>query len=247
MSERLMQKRPAAARPPAEPGRSQKPPSDSIGLDLLAAQAVPVRTRRRQRIPLEPETADTLFAVRSGAFLLAAAQSDDDRQTMAVLLPGDIVRTQQLPPLAGLALISQQAGELLRLRSGTLESLAREDSAVGDLLMRRAALLQARTLLHIAALENLSGEQRLRVLLLELGLRIGHRTGVQILFDVPLGRTEIAEYLALNADTLSRMMSRLRTSGVVATQGRSHVVINDIDALCGTCVFCAAVRKLYES
>jgi CRP/FNR family transcriptional regulator, anaerobic regulatory protein len=52
-----------------------------------------------------------------------------------------------------------------------------------------------------------------------------------VVFDMPLSRTEIADYLGLNADTLSRTMSRLRSSGVLNHTKRNRAVLRDFRAL----------------
>ena len=53
-----------------------------------------------------------------------------------------------------------------------------------------------------------------------------------VAFELPLSRTEIADYLALNADTLSRIMSRLKGRGLVARTGRDRALVADWDGLC---------------
>ena len=60
-------------------------------------------------------------------------------------------------------------------------------------------------------------------LLLQAACRLGTSTGGAIAFDMPLSRNEVAEYLALNADTLSRIMSRLvREKRAGALQPRTN-------------------------
>jgi CRP/FNR family transcriptional regulator len=50
-------------------------------------------------------------------------------------------------------------------------------------------------------------------------------------FDLPLSRTEMADYLGLRIETVSRQLARLRKSGVIETpQGRT-VIVRDLAAL----------------
>jgi hypothetical protein len=67
---------------------------------------------------------------------------------------------------------------------------------------------------HTAIVGGLSGEDRVVSFLIELTLRLGTPAAAGITFTVPLSHTEIADYLALNADTLSRSCraSRLAVS-----------------------------------
>jgi CRP/FNR family transcriptional regulator len=48
---------------------------------------------------------------------------------------------------------------------------------------------------------------------------------------MPLSRTDMADYLGLNADTLSRTMSRLRASGLISHPERHRAVVRDFAAL----------------
>ena len=51
------------------------------------------------------------------------------------------------------------------------------------------------------------------------------------IFSIPMSRQDIADYLGLNADTLSRVLTRLKQSGVIALTGRSDVLVRDIARL----------------
>ncbi len=46
-----------------------------------------------------------------------------------------------------------------------------------------------------------------------MALEVGVAAGSTVAIELPLTRTEIAQYLALNADTLSRLMSRFKATG----------------------------------
>jgi CRP-like cAMP-binding protein len=91
----------------------------------------------------------------------------------------------------------------------------------------------ARRAIHIAAIGQFDCQQKVATFLLELALRTGTPSpgGSGVVFDMPLSRTEIADYLGLNADTLSRTMSRLRSSGVLNHTKRNRAVLRDFRAL----------------
>jgi DNA-binding transcriptional regulator YhcF (GntR family) len=64
---------------------------------------------------------------------------------------------------------------------------------------------------------------------------------------MPLSRNEVAEYLALNADTLSRIMSRLVRENVLARSSRAQITIRDLDALKAHCPLSDAVTALHST
>jgi CRP/FNR family transcriptional regulator len=52
-----------------------------------------------------------------------------------------------------------------------------------------------------------------------------------IAFDLPLSRAEIADFLGLTIETVSRQFTRLRTEGVIRIEHNRHVILDDIRKL----------------
>ncbi len=50
-------------------------------------------------------------------------------------------------------------------------------------------------------------------------------------FDLPLTRADIADFLGLTVETVSRQLTRLRTDGVIEICNNRHVNVPDLDAL----------------
>lgn len=227
-------------------GQALVEPADARIVDRIAEHAVTIKTRKGQRLTVDIEQPDTLYLVRSGLLIINAGTSSTaaGRQVMGVLYAHDIFRARDLPRLPGIGLTALMPGEVLRLRWNIFEELASRDFSITRMIMRRGGHLQARTNMHIATLTTLSGEERVKLFLLDLALRTGTRLGATLSCEMPFSRADMADYLALNADTLSRIMSRLRTSGLVTTPGRGHLIIKDVDSL-AQCPFAATLRDTY--
>lgn len=52
-----------------------------------------------------------------------------------------------------------------------------------------------------------------------------------MIFDLPLTREAMADYLGLTLETVSRQISALRRDGVIELQGKRHVTVPDFDRL----------------
>ena len=52
-----------------------------------------------------------------------------------------------------------------------------------------------------------------------------------IVFDLPLTREEMADYLGLTLETVSRQVSALKRDGVIALEGKRHIIVPDFDRL----------------
>jgi CRP/FNR family transcriptional regulator len=50
-------------------------------------------------------------------------------------------------------------------------------------------------------------------------------------FDLPLTREEMADYLGLTLETVSRQMSGLKRDGVIELEGKRHVIVGNLDRL----------------
>jgi CRP/FNR family transcriptional regulator, anaerobic regulatory protein len=216
-------------------------------LTALRPQATTVRARRRQQLALAAGKTETVYIVRSGLLVLQTTAPGRHRQILALHYPGDIFRAAFAPPLPAVALSASTPSELWRLPAGSFERLLGYETDLGLHLNRRLADQHARANLHVASIGALNGEERLASFLIELGLRIGTRSASGVSFEMPLSRTDIADYLALNADTLSRIMSRLKTRGLVTQTGRGRALLPDWDGLCARSPVADAVVALHRN
>ncbi|MGC5340792.1 helix-turn-helix domain-containing protein, partial [Escherichia coli] len=74
------------------------------------------------------------------------------------------------------------------------------------------------------------GDERVAGFLLETARR-AHKNGNGDLIDMPVSRTDLAHHLALNPDTLSRVVSRFNAQGLIAMPSRRSFRILDAAGL----------------
>ena len=60
---------------------------------------------------------------------------------------------------------------------------------------------------------------------------IAKTTADQVVFDLPLTREAMADYLGLTLETVSRQMSALKRDGVIELEGKRHVTVPDMGRL----------------
>ena len=209
----------------------------------IGSQAAILRTRRGQTLALSFDGGETAFIVRAGVLTLQLTLPDSSRQIVALLFSGDVFRSSFIPPHAEATLASAGAGEVWRMRLAALDKLAASDPASHALSRpgtgkpdgapgspcRHARPVQLR-----AESGNLAGRT---------GLRTGVSSPSGVAFDLPFNRKDIADYLGLNPDTLSRIMSRLKTAGLIGHSERNRAVVRDFPALAARS---PAARSLLE-
>jgi CRP/FNR family transcriptional regulator len=207
-------------------------PALDPALAKLAAHASKIRTRKGQSIGLTLDGHEAAYIVRAGALMLQVASGATPRQVAAFLLPGDVLRGSAVPPHAEASLISANAAELWRFRWSAMEDFAAADRSLARFLQDAAAARLARYALHTAVLGQFSSEQRVATVLTELAMLTGTPSPAGgILIDMPFRRNDLADYLGLNPDTLSRIVARLRRDGILGHTVRSRALVRDFRAL----------------
>lgn len=190
-----------------------------------------LRLRRKQKIAIAPEDEPVVHLVQAGALFVELEMGVGRRQILLLLLPGDAYDSRLIPSCTQCRLMSAGPTETLRLSRDGISAFETEAPAEAIALTRRWMAQLARALVHHGAIGRLSGEERVAAFLLEIGARsrvLGPEGGA---IELPLTRGDIADYLALNADTLSRIMSRLRAKGAIGRNSRGRLPIRSWQAL----------------
>jgi CRP/FNR family transcriptional regulator, anaerobic regulatory protein len=200
--------------------------------------------RRRQRIALQYDAPDHAFVVESGCLTLDAVLPQNRRQVTLILYAGDVILRSAAPPVPQIGLTAMLPSVVDRRRTSDPGVGANAANAKPLDLAAAIARVAARTGLHAIAIGRLTGEERIATLLLEMALYLGKPTLGGQTFEIPLSRNDMADYMALNPDTLSRLMSRLRASGLVTMPTRSRATIKDLAALEAMTPLADALRQL---
>jgi CRP/FNR family transcriptional regulator len=65
-----------------------------------------------------------------------------------------------------------------------------------------------------------------------------HNSHSQISFDLPLKRSDIADFLGLTIETVSRQLTKLRKAGLIQIENTRTVIVSDLHALRNACEAC---------
>lgn len=150
-----------------------------------------------------------------------------------------------MPKLPSVSYMTMATSEVWKLSLAALNREFARDETLSEYVFQRLNEQRARMQLHILMLAGLTSEQRVAALLLQAAYRLGTASGDSVAFDMPLSRNEVAEYLALNADTLSRIMSRLVRENVLQRSSRVQMTIRNMAALKAYCPLSATVTGLH--
>lgn len=171
-----------------------------------------------------------LHAVRSGTLKSYLLNSEGGEQITGFHLPGELLGLDGLGACGhpGFA-VALETSMVCSIPLARLEELAADMPRLrGELLRVMSAAIHAEheqwRLTRKAAAERLAG------FLLELSQRFRARGYSARNFILPMGRCEIANYLGLTSETVSRLLARYRARGLVEISGR-ELRVTDLQRL----------------
>jgi CRP/FNR family transcriptional regulator len=228
--------------PVAELRIPAKPYAAASALTAVFARAgTPVRLARHQQLALPTDAPDCAYLMHSGT--IAVETVTTHRQVIDFGYAGDLLEVSLLPTVSHLRLFAIEACELWRLRQKRHKPLFTElPDVLRDYQLLSAAMVKRLVFANIM-LGSLTGEQRVASFLVSSGLRQSRVASNRCTLRLPMLRADIADYLSLNPDTLSRITSELQNHGLIATQGRHQVHILDWRGLCDRAPLSAAMLQ----
>jgi CRP/FNR family transcriptional regulator len=177
----------------------------------------------------EGDPCRAIHAVRTGTLKTVIAGPDGHEQVTGFQLAGDVLG------LDGFA-HGRQASRAVALEDSEVVVLpygadgSRDPHHLGALLPRLIGRELVRKQKLALLLASMNAEQRVASFLLNLSRRMQVRGYSAGEFHLRMARGEIASYLGLNLETVSRTFSLLQHRGLIEVSGR-HVLLRDRAAL----------------
>jgi CRP/FNR family transcriptional regulator len=187
------------------------------------AKQTTVTIKPGKHLFLEDDPADLIYEVSCGVLRLTRIMEDGRRQVIAFGYPGDTV---------GFPSNGRYHTDCDALVPTTLIVHRRSDleSAKGDpnvhLRLLRAALREISGMQdHFMMLGRKSSIEKLASFLTVLSARVGEPLGEFTQIALPMTRADIADFLGLTTETISRTFTQLRKSQIIAIDHVNTVII----------------------
>ncbi|MGL5114440.1 MAG: Crp/Fnr family transcriptional regulator [Beijerinckiaceae bacterium] len=170
-----------------------------------------------------------LYIVQSGAVCLSRMLRDGRRIVLGFAFPGDFIGL-------GSDVHSCDAQTLQRTQLETIAACVfRRAVHESPELARRAACAMNEALntayQHVVVISKLSAEERLASFLVSLSNRNEARGLGPLSVLLPMKRVDIADYLGLTIETVSRTFTIFRTAGLICLEQSNIVVFKDLKRL----------------
>jgi CRP/FNR family nitrogen fixation transcriptional regulator len=173
----------------------------------------------------ENEPAEYLYRVISGAVRTYKVLNDGRRQIGGFYLPGDVFGLEVGDEHTFSAEAITECKILVIKRSSVVALAARDSSVARELWTMTANELQ-RAQDHIMLLIK-TAQERVAGFLLEMASRSPGSNEVEL----PMSRQDIADYLGLTIETVSRTLTQLEHSAAIAVPASRRIVLRNRAAL----------------
>jgi CRP/FNR family transcriptional regulator len=199
-------------------------------LDEFLAQACLRRIEAKEFVFMEGEPVKQVYRVEAGAVSLYRILPDGRRQILGFAYPGDIIglgvqreyiiNAQAIKPTKlrsmSLATLHQTAARNPKLSFTLYQAVANDLAATRDLLMTTG---------HRSACERVAA---FLLALSERNIRKGESPRV---IELPMTRSDIADFLGLTVETVSRTITKMKTRRLIDLPQCARIHLRDIEAL----------------
>ena len=194
----------------------------------ICATGACLHLRAQQRVPVPP--ADKVIVLREGMLAVDAMPAKEKLQVLDFLVAGDVVSASTVLATPRVSLRAITPASLVALElAGACQSGSDHDHWL--FLMAQCTNQLARVYIHQLMVGRLEAEPRVASFILALALRSAHENTRSMTVALPMSRDDIANYLVINCDTLSRTMMKFCDSGLIERESRHAIRVLDLEAL----------------
>ncbi|MFN3959535.1 MAG: Crp/Fnr family transcriptional regulator [Parvularculaceae bacterium] len=168
---------------------------------------------------------DSLYVVVQGSFRLTKHLEDGRRQVTGFLFPGDFMGVRATSASAYTAEALEDS-HVCHFPHKFLDQIAADFPGVKDRLIARGQTEYHKAQDHIVLLGKKTAEERVESFLQLMARSIGRDVdGDATETPLPMPRQDIADYLGLRLETLSRTLAALKKKGAIRDLARHHVTL----------------------
>lgn len=195
-------------------------------LAALAALGTQITVARGHEITAEGASADYCFRVVSGSVRLVKLMADGRRQVCEFLVAGDFIGLEARDQnYFSAEAVSETV--LVRYPRRQVETMIAATPALAQHVHALTSTVLQRAYERMVLICHKTAHERIAWFLLEMIKRSSAEDSVVL----PMTRSDIADYLGLVIETVSRVLTHLKTSGTIAIRNVNRIVLLDRDAL----------------
>jgi len=202
---------------------------DKHALDTITRQ--PRASHKGEHLYRQGDAFCSIYIVRSGSVKLYQVTREGEEFIVGFYLPGELFGTDGM--LNGQHSYSAEVMETTAVCEVPFQSL--ENSFASHPEIQRTLLITLCSEIHerqqpLLQLQHKRADQRLATFLMDISSRISKRGLSEAEFNLPMSRRDLAHFLGMTEETISRIFTRFQNEQILIAN-RRQIKINDFDAL----------------
>ncbi len=172
------------------------------------------------------DASHALYAVKSGSLKIVMSALDGEEQIIGFSMPGELFGFDGIQNGHTCTAVALERTNICELPLDSISEISKEIPSLNRELYKVMAheISLDQSMLLLLARRN--AEDRLAAFLLSLSQRFANRGFSEVDFTLSMSRHDIANYLGLAAETVSRLFSRLADGGLLSVNGRKIKIHN---------------------
>jgi CRP/FNR family transcriptional regulator len=169
-----------------------------------------------------------IYAIKSGAIKTSISNNDGNEQILAFHLPGDIVGFDAFN--TSVHHVNAEALDdalICELPIEQFEKLCDKLPVIREEIMHQVGDVIEHGHRMLLTLGQMQTEERLASFLLSLSDRNKERHFSQTEFQLSMSRRDIANYLGMAVETLSRLFSKFQDKGLIAVSHKNITILDE--------------------
>jgi CRP/FNR family nitrogen fixation transcriptional regulator len=192
-------------------------------MESLESLGVVTSWRRGQEICGQDRPADQWFAVVSGVARRSVIRADGRRQIIDLILPGDFFGFTACGEYDFTVEAVADGTRVATYQRRRLEILSESDAQLARELRQVVFEALSRLQSQLMIVGRVTAVEKVSSFILEMASRLSDRDDDSIV--LPVSRYDIADYLAVSVETVSRSLTDLKQRGVISLSGTRNVKI----------------------
>lgn len=178
----------------------------------------------------EGDMSGDCFIVQAGALKLYKLMPDGRRQITGFLFKGDFLGIQAGEEY-GYTAEALEPSEACAIPGEKMEALVADYPKLANRLLNLASLELAAAQDQMLLLGRKTAQERIASFLLWLAERARDRGDAANPVRVPMSRSDMGDYLGLTVETVSRTITKLKTSGLISLKEGNRIELADREML----------------
>ncbi len=169
----------------------------------------------------------SLYAIRTGSVKVFLPTNEGDEQIVGFHMPGELLGFDGMGhDTHACSAVALESSSICELPYSNLHDLAHELPSLSDHFMTLMSNEIAEEHAMMLMLAKKTAEARLATFLMNLSARFSKRGFSSRQFNLTMSRHDIANYLGLAVETVSRIMTHMQEEGVIEVDRRFVNIVN---------------------